>query len=140
MFGMDRPPAAAKAFNRLAAQVAGRRFVPVWAVVRHRGRKSGREYSTPVAVLTTPDTFVIALVWGRGADWVRNLRAAGGGTVRYLGRDIEVVEPTIVGLDVARAAAPAPLRPLLQRLPGDGDFLQLRRSARQGAVQATPTH
>ena len=130
MFGMDRPPAAAKYFNRLATEVAGRRFVPVWAVVKHRGRKSGKEYETPVAVLTTPDTFLIALVWGRKADWVRNLRAAGGGTVHWQGRDEAVTEPEIVGLDVARSVAPAAVRPLLQRLPGDGDFLQLRRPPR----------
>lgn len=52
--------------------------MPVWAVVQHRGRKSGKEYSTPVAVLTTPDAFSIGLPWGKGTDWVRNLRAAGG--------------------------------------------------------------
>lgn len=125
---MKGPPAGAKYFNKLAVLVAGRRFVPVWAVVKHHGRKSGRAYETPVAVLTTPDTFLIALVWGRGTDWVRNLRAAGGGTVRYQGRDVEVVDPEFVGADVAHAAAPALLRPALQRLPGDGDFLQLRRA------------
>lgn len=128
MFGMDRPPAGARYFNRLAVEVAGRRFVPLWAVVKHRGRRSGKEYSTPVGVLTTPDTFVIALVWGRNADWVRNLRTAGGGTVHWRGRDEVVTEPEIVGLDVARSVTPAPLRPLLSWLPGDGDFLQLRRS------------
>lgn len=126
MFGMARPPAATKYFNRLAMLVAGRPFVPVWAVVKHRGRKSGREYSTPVAVLTTPDTFVIALPWGKGTDWVRNLRAAGGGTVHYKGRDYTVTEPEFVGHEVALAAAPAAVRPMLERLPGGGDFLRLR--------------
>lgn len=126
---MAGPPAAAKQFNKLAVLVAGRRFVPVWAVVKHRGRKSGREFETPVAVLTTPDTFVIALVWGRGTDWVRNLRAAGGGTVHWQGRDEVVTDPQFVGLDVAKAAAPGVLGPALERLPGDGEFLQLRRTS-----------
>lgn len=126
---MAGPPAAARQFNKLAVLVAGRRFVPVWAVVKHRGRKSGREYETPVAVLTTPDTFLIALVWGRGTDWVRNLRAAGRGAVRWQGRDETVTDPQIVGQDVAMAAAPAVLHPALKRLPGDGEFLQLRRGA-----------
>ncbi|EAP98474.1 hypothetical protein JNB_15958 [Janibacter sp. HTCC2649] len=125
---MNGPPAGAKYFNKLAVQVAGRRFVPVWAVVRHRGRKSGKEYSTPVAVLTTPDAFIIGLPWGKGTDWVRNLRAAGGGTVHWQGRDEAVTDPVFVGAEVALAAAPAVLRPALKRLPGDGAFLQLTRS------------
>lgn len=124
---MKGPPPGAKYFNVLAVQVAGRRFVPVFAVVRHVGRKSGKTYSTPVAVLTTPDAFIIGLPWGKGTDWIRNLRAAGGGTVQWQGRDEVVTDPQFVGEDVASAAAPALLRPVLQRLPGGGAFLRLRR-------------
>ncbi|MEO7268780.1 MAG: nitroreductase family deazaflavin-dependent oxidoreductase [Knoellia sp.] len=125
---MNGPPPGAKYFNKLAVQVAGRRHVPVWAVVKHRGRKSGREYEAPVAVLTTPDAFIIGLPWGKGTDWVRNLRAAGGGTVHWQGRDETVTDPKFVSAEVALAAAPAVLRLALERLPGGGDFLQLSRS------------
>ncbi|KGN34288.1 hypothetical protein N802_13075 [Knoellia sinensis KCTC 19936] len=124
---MARPPAGAKYFNLLAVQVAGRPFVPVFAVVRHRGRTSGREYSTPVIVLKAPGAFVVPIVWGKESDWVRNVLAAGGGTVRYKGQDHAVTDPQIVGVEEARAAAPSLLHGALERLPGGGDFLRLRR-------------
>ena len=91
---MAGPPAAAKAFNRVALLVAGRRFVPVWASLRHRGRRSGKEYVVPIAVIPTDTTFLIALPWGRGTDWVRNVRAAGGCTIRWRGVDYACSEPS----------------------------------------------
>ena len=74
---MAAPPAAAKQCNKVALLLAGRRFVPLWAALHHRGRRSGKAYVVPVAVTPTDTTFLIALPWGRGTDWVRNVRAAG---------------------------------------------------------------
>src|SRR3984957_14070908 len=56
-------------------------------LVRHRGRKSGREYVTPTMYLphdTEPDSiYVFATKAGAPTDpdWYRNLTAAGGGSV-----------------------------------------------------------
>jgi deazaflavin-dependent oxidoreductase (nitroreductase family) len=125
---MAAPPTAVRSFNRFAVLVAGRRFVPVWAVVRHRGRRSGRDYETPVAVLATPDAFIIGLPWGRGTDWVRNVWSADGCVVRWQGNDHECVDPVFVDKQVALAAANPVLRPLLGRLDFEGGFLQLRRT------------
>ena len=83
------------------AVLAGRRFFPLWAVVHHRGRKSGRALTVPVAVLATPDTFLITLPWGPGTNWVKNVLAAGGCRVRWKGRDHLVVRPEVV--DAVRA-------------------------------------
>ena len=69
-------PASAKKFNKFAVHLAGHRLFPLWAVLRHRGRKSGTEYSIPVAVMPTDDAFLIGLPWGRGTDWARNTVAA----------------------------------------------------------------
>ncbi|GAA2497581.1 nitroreductase family deazaflavin-dependent oxidoreductase [Terrabacter carboxydivorans] len=124
---MAGPPAAAKQFNKVAIRLAGHRILPVWAVLRHRGRSSGREYATPVAVIPTATTFVIGLPWGRRTDWVRNVRAAGGCTIRWKGREFTCTEPTFVGKDVALAAAHGLVRRAVERQDFEGGFLQLTR-------------
>lgn len=126
---MAGPPAAAKRFNKLAVRLAGHRFFPLWAVLRHRGRRSGKEYSVPVAVISTDTTFVIALPWGRGTDWVRNTRAAGRCTVRWKGADYECTDPTFVDKDVALGAARGVTRLALQRRNFPEGFIQLTRRA-----------
>jgi deazaflavin-dependent oxidoreductase (nitroreductase family) len=126
---MARPPAAAKQFNKVAVHVAGRRYVPVWAVLRHRGRRSGKEYATPVAVIATGTTFVIALPWGRGTDWVRNVTAAGRCTIRWKGADHECTQPTFVDKDVALADTRGLTRRALQRISVPDGFIRLTRRA-----------
>ena len=56
----------------------------------------------PIAVIPTDTTFLIALPWGRGTDWVRNVRAAGECTIRWQGVDYACSEPEFVDQDVAR--------------------------------------
>ncbi|HET8989349.1 MAG TPA: nitroreductase family deazaflavin-dependent oxidoreductase [Humibacillus sp.] len=126
---MAGPPPSALRFNKVAVRLAGHRFFPLWAVVRHRGRVSGRPYDTPVAVMATPTTFVIGLPWGRDTDWVRNVRRAGGCTVRWKGREIACTEPTFVGKDVALAAARGLVRRAIERRDMAGGYLQLTRPA-----------
>ncbi|WP_374970670.1 nitroreductase family deazaflavin-dependent oxidoreductase [Terrabacter sp. BE26] len=126
---MAGAPAAAKQFNKVAVHLAGRRFLPVWAVLHHRGRSTGKEYATPVTVLATPTTFVIGLPWGRRTDWVRNVRAAGGCTIRWKGRDYDCSAPTFVGKDVALAAASGRVRRIIERRDMSGGYLQLARRA-----------
>ncbi len=81
--------------------LAGRRFSP-WAVVHHRGRVSGRELTVPVAVVATPDGFVINLPWGARTNWVRNVLAAGGCTIRWKGADHRMADPRILDSAAAR--------------------------------------
>lgn len=121
------PPRAAKSFNKVAVRAAGHRLVPVWAVVEHRGRRSGTPYRTPVAVIPAPDAFYVGLPWGRGTDWVRNLRAAGGGTVVWKGRRYAVGDPTFVEKAEVLDAAGALQRRVLART-GLSEFLRLSRT------------
>jgi len=120
------PPRLVKLTTPLVRQVAGRRWFPVWAVLRHKGRHSGTEYAIPVAVLVTAETFVIGLPWGPRTNWVRNVLAAHGCTIRWKGVDYEVTDPQLVGADVAVAAATPFQRAVLTRREFPG-FLQLRR-------------
>ncbi len=83
--------------SRLTRPLAGRRFFPLWAVLRHRGRRSGREYAVPVGVRMTADGYFIALPFGERTQWVHNVVAAGGCTLRWRGEDLVLADPTIVG-------------------------------------------
>jgi deazaflavin-dependent oxidoreductase (nitroreductase family) len=123
-----RPPAAARRFNRVAVKAAGSRYFPIWAAVEHRGRRSGHTYTTPIAIAaSTPDSLYIGLPWGAGTDWVRNLEAAGGGTVRWKGVSYAVTDPTVVGREEPLAAAGGIQRRMLSRWRVDR-FLRLHRS------------
>ncbi len=124
---MAGPPAATKKFNKVALLLAGRRFVPLWAALRHRGRRSGKEYVVPIAVIPTDTTFLIALPWGPGTDWVRNVRAAGTCTIRWRGVDYACSEPELVDQAVGRAAARGVAALALKRADVPHGFIQLTR-------------
>lgn len=81
------------------------------ALIRHRGRSSGREYETPVTPTAIPGGFVIALPYGTNADWVRNVLAAGGATLVRDGVEYPVTNPEVVAMrDVADCFVPGDRR------------------------------
>src|SRR5919204_5563512 len=85
-------------FNRIAVRLAGTRALPFFSIVRHRGRRSGRTFATPVAARRTSSGFAIPLAYGEEADWCRNLRAAGGGVIRWSGREYPVTAPELADI------------------------------------------
>ncbi|MCD5348130.1 nitroreductase family deazaflavin-dependent oxidoreductase [Agromyces sp. S2-1-8] len=103
----------------VARALAGRRWMPIWAVIRHRGRKSGTAYETPIAIVPTIDAAIvmIGLPWGVNTNWARNVVAAGGASLRWKARDVELVHPRIVDAAVAQRLAKAPFRRVLGRFP-----------------------
>lgn len=120
--------AFARVFNPLARPLAGSGLIPVWGVVRHTGRRSGRAFATPVALAATRDGFFVPLPWGDRTDWCRNLVAAGGGAIRYRGREYPVRDPEVVSAALATPAFPRLLRPIIP-VVGIKTFLHLRRVA-----------
>ena len=82
-----------KALNPIVLKLAGRRHFRMAAQIRHVGRRSGRTYTTPVSARRTGDLVMIALTFGNQSDWVRNVRSAGGGSIRIEGQDIDVTQP-----------------------------------------------
>lgn len=64
------------------ARLAGRGLIVLYVV----GRKSGAQYTIPVAYVRDGDELLI----GTSARWVRNLRTGDTLTVRYLGRRVEM--------------------------------------------------
>ena len=116
----------AHASGPIALRVAETGVIPIWTVVRHRGRKSGKLYSTPLAIRPTPDGFVLPLPWGEGTDWCRNVRAAGGGIVHWGGADIAVDSPEIIETAETLPNFDAYMRPMV-KLVGIKKFLRVRR-------------
>lgn len=113
--------------NPLIVRLAGSRRLRSFAVVQHQGRHSGRVYTTPVSARPTADGFIIPLTLGEGADWFQNLRAAGGGVIRWNGRGYPVTEPAVVDWAAARAAF-GPLERIGLRLFGIAWFAHVQHA------------
>ena len=94
---------ATRLFNPLVLHLAGTRLLPLYGVMQHRGRRSGKAFRTPVVVRPTSDGFIVPMPWGERTDWYRNVRAAGECTIRWKGRDYAMLRPEV--LDTATAAA-----------------------------------
>ena len=105
--------------NRVTGPLAP--WLPGFGVVVHVGRKSGREYRTPVNVFRHRGGYVIALTYGCGADWVRNVEAAGACELITRGRRYRLSGPRIVH-DANRRLVPQPVRVALHLL-NVADFL-----------------
>jgi deazaflavin-dependent oxidoreductase (nitroreductase family) len=83
-----------KMLNPALVKLAGRRHI--WfAQIHHTGRRSGRPYVTPASARQDGDTFVIPLTYGNQSDWSRDVRAAGGCSIRIHGVDNQVVRPQL---------------------------------------------
>lgn len=112
----------------LSRPLAGRRFFPLWAILHHRGRRSGREYAIPVAIRASAETFVVALPWGDETQWARNVIAAGRCTIRWRGEDHTATHPRVVGMAEA-ASAFSPIQRWILRTAGVSSFVHLTRGA-----------
>lgn len=71
------------------------KFIPGASVISHRGRKSGKVYSTVVTSYRKGDMLAIALGHGR-TDWVKNVLAAGEADIRLFRRELHLTNPRIV--------------------------------------------
>lgn len=113
-------------FNRRGLNRVTRRFAPYlpgFGVVIHRGRKSGRQYRTPVNVFAKPGGYLFALTYGKDADWVRNVLAAGECDLLHRGALIHLTAPTMLH-DPEHRQVPAVVRAVLGAIEAD-DFLQM---------------
>ena len=92
----------------LSKPLAGRRFITIWATVRYRGRRTGKEYTVPIAIGTITEAFVIPLPFA-GAQWVLNVMAAGECVVRWNGSEHRATKPEVIdAAEAAKAFGPIP--------------------------------
>ena len=111
--------------NRFTRHVAP--WMPGCGLVVHRGRRSGREYRTPVNVFPADDGFIIALTYGTGTDWVKNVQAAGGCELRTRGRVLRVGSPRVCHDETRHGIRP--LERAMLRLLGVADFLSVKTTS-----------
>lgn len=111
--------------NRIVLPASG--WLPVWSIVEHVGRQSGKTYRTPVSAFRTRDGGVaILLPYRPDRDWVKNLQAAGGGRVMLYGKTFDVTNPRIVPTGEAVGALKLPWRQLIGRLGVESALLLTR--------------
>jgi deazaflavin-dependent oxidoreductase (nitroreductase family) len=101
---------AARLVNPLVSKLAGTRLLPLYGVIAHHGRRSGKLFHTPVVVRPTQGGFIVPMPWGESTDWFRNIRAEGGCTIRWKGRSYAMVEPEVLNAEDAFAAFSGPTR------------------------------
>ncbi|WP_085191622.1 nitroreductase [Mycobacterium sp. IEC1808] len=113
--------------NPLMVQLAGHKH---WyaAAIKHTGRRSGKQYTTPVVAERIADGFVIPLPYGTDVDWLQNVRAAGRATIASQGHDYEVGQPEIIDAATALPMLSAPRRRTFERVGIDG-YLKLTDQA-----------
>lgn len=110
--------------NPLVRRRAGRRNSYA-AVIQHTGRKSGKQYSTPVGVDHVHGGFVIPLGYGTRVDWLQNVLAAGGAAIVAEGDTHDVTEPEVIDAATALPQLTAKRRRTLERL-GIAHYLSVK--------------
>ena len=90
-------------------------FLPSFAVIKHRGRTSGRDYETVVNAYRKGNT--LAVIFGHGkADWVKNVLAAGEADMHLFRQDVHIVNPRVVPAGTDDPALPAVARRAARRI------------------------
>ncbi len=114
LYQRSRPNCFARLQNRASAVAFAAGIWPKRAAALEvRGRRSGRVISLPVVIADYDDERYLVSMLGEKANWVRNVRAAGGRAVLRHGRR------EAVRLEEVPAEARSPiLRRYLERAPG----------------------
>jgi deazaflavin-dependent oxidoreductase (nitroreductase family) len=120
---MELPQGLAR-FNRHVTNPVQRLWagwLPSFAIIEHVGRRSGKQYRTPVNAFPTtvndePGVAVL-LTYGPNRDWLKNLSAAGGGRMRRKGQTIGITDPHIVSKAEAASQVTPGWRRIFSRLP-----------------------
>ncbi|MFY9920527.1 MAG: nitroreductase/quinone reductase family protein [Mycobacterium sp.] len=119
--------------NPAMLHLAGRKH---WyaAVIRHTGRRSGKNYATPVVADRVTDGFIVPLPYGTGVDWLRNVLAAGRAAITVDGRTDDVVEPEIIDAATAAPQLSARRRRAFQRFHID-NYLKVKLAKQHSVAE-----
>ncbi len=110
--------------NSLTRTFAGSAHSP-FALIRHFGRRSAKAYETPIIAEPLGNGFVIALTYGSGVDWYRNVLAAGQCALLWHGNVYTLNKPEPMDPEKALLAFP-PLLRLLLRARNTKDFVTVK--------------
>jgi deazaflavin-dependent oxidoreductase (nitroreductase family) len=75
--------------NRMTSRMARSGHGP-FSLIRHKGRKTGKSYETPLILAAYEKDFIAELTYGPGVAWYRNIVAAGRCTVVFKGVEYEI--------------------------------------------------
>jgi deazaflavin-dependent oxidoreductase (nitroreductase family) len=114
-------PFTTRVVNPVTRRFAG--HLPGFAILTYVGRRSGRTYRTPINVFRNGQDYVVALTYGGGVQWVRNVLAAGGCELETMGRIVRLTKPRLF-VDPRQRLIPLPVR-LFLRLMGVTEFLSM---------------
>ncbi len=92
MYQGGRPNRLARVLNRLDARLFrdSRLARDTWVTLEVPGRRTGRSITVPLVVADYHDDRYVVSMLGEDANWVRNVRAAGGRAVLHHGGAEEV--------------------------------------------------
>jgi deazaflavin-dependent oxidoreductase (nitroreductase family) len=110
-------------FNPLTRRIAQSSFGP-FAIIRHVGRRSGKQYETPIIVRPIENGFMIELTYGPDVDWYKNVLAASGCTVLWHRQEYVITRIKPVDTETGMSAFPLVMRTFL-RLARRQHFSQL---------------
>lgn len=97
--------------NPLFRPISG--WIPLWSIIEHTGRRSGKVYRTPVSMFHTPDGVAVLLPYGPNRDWLKNLQATNKGRAVMGGKTFAVTNPRVVPTSEAVESLKSPWRQLL---------------------------
>ena len=125
MYGGERPNRVAALLNRGTARVAVAGIGPKRITrLEVRGHRSGRRLSFPVVIADYDGQRYLVAMLGNQANWVRNVRAAGGKAMLQHGRRENV---TLKGVDPSMRAPI--LRRYLEVAPGARAHFPINQAA-----------
>jgi deazaflavin-dependent oxidoreductase (nitroreductase family) len=118
-------PFVQRYINPVTRPVAKR--LPTFAILTHRGRKTGPAYTTPINVFRRGDDYFFFLTYGSDVQWVKNVLAAGRCSIETRGLIVELVEPELV-TDPELRPAPPHVRFVEERIAGATQYVRMRAS------------
>ncbi len=105
-------------------------WAPTMGILEHVGRRSGKSYRTPLTVFSASidgqDAVAVLLTYGPDRDWLKNVTAAGGATMRRYGKSFRVSDPQVMSKADAAPSVSGLMRPLFGLLPFESAVLFLR--------------
>jgi deazaflavin-dependent oxidoreductase (nitroreductase family) len=105
-------------------------WLPWFGILRHVGRTSGNRYRTPINIFQRGDRYVVALTYGSGVQWLRNVLAAGTCEVETNRTVVRLDRPRVYR-DGSRHDVPFIVRAVLAVIRVD-EFLELRVAGAPG--------
>jgi deazaflavin-dependent oxidoreductase (nitroreductase family) len=115
-------PFTINVFNRFSRHFV--HWLPNFAILGYRGRKSGNRYRTPMNVFRDGQDYVFALTYGSDVQWVQNVLAAGEADLQIRNKTVRLAAPELF-VDPTRHLMPLPVRIVLG-FARVSEFLRMR--------------